>query len=189
MYELTGLLIQRILVFLSKNEIDPPDWSTSWTRMDAVSPMRLQQAIATIARAVTRSSSSATAFAAMVASAEREPQPRVARWATLSFARTTLRMDRGINLSTISASSRSRQADMACRISDEVCWVQYTARRYSLSTRIGNSDGDCKCLALRFLRWRSYTSRVELAQDCINIVSHETDSDASRRAWNLWYHR
>ena len=163
MYGLTGLLIHRILVFLSKNEIDPCDWSASWTPMDAVSPIRLQQANATIARAVTRSSSSATAFAAMVAGAEREPQPRAARWATLSFARTTLQMDGGINPSAISASSGSRLADMACRISDEVCWVRYRARRYSLSTRIGDSDGDCKCLALRFLRWRSYTSRVELA--------------------------
>ena len=81
----------------------------------------LQQAIATIARAVTLSSSSATAFAAMVANAEREPQPRATRWATLSFARPTLQMDRGINPSAISASSRSRQADIACRISDEVC--------------------------------------------------------------------
>ena len=90
-------------------------------------------------------------------------------------------MDRGINPSAISDSSKRRHAEMACRISDEVCLVRHMAKRYS-RTQIGVPEGDWRCRALRIHKWCSYRSRVNVAMIEGILFFHNTNSNASQKA-------
>ena len=102
-----------------------PVGSRSCTLIDAI---RKQNAVAKIADAQTRRSSSDAAACAMVQTTASEPQPRARNLPQRSLARTARQTALGTRLFAIPISSSIRQADMAWRMSEELSWLLKSSR-------------------------------------------------------------